>query len=198
VEVVHPAMIRTDHALGLGNRKIPAEAKKFIRYERFHKAVTRTMSADTTNTPVTTAAKAPAPARKTAAKPVAKPAAKPATKVARKPASKVASKVAPKPAEATAPLKPAKAVKAPKAPKLPKLPKAGKAIKVVRDSFTMPRADFDIIDRIKLRAIEWKQPVKKSEVLRAALHALEGLSDAKLRALLAGLEPIKKGRPSAS
>ena len=48
-----------------------------------------------------------------------------------------------------------------------------------------------------MRAIEWKQPVKKSEVLRAALHALEALSDAKVRALLTGLAPIKKGRPKA-
>lgn len=75
--------------------------------------------------------------------------------------------------------------------------KPAKPVKVVRDSFTMPESDFAIIDRIKLRAIEWKHPVKKSEVLRAALHALEALSDAKVKALLADLEPIKKGRPKA-
>ncbi len=97
-------------------------------------------------------------------------------------------------AKPTAAPKPAKA---PKAPKAAKPAKVAKAPKVVRDSFTMPQSDFDIIDRIKLRAIEWKQPVKKSEVLRAALHALEALSDAKVRALLTGLAPIKKGRPKA-
>jgi len=68
----------------------------------------------------------------------------------------------------------------------------------VRDSFAMPESDFAIIDRIKLRAIEWKHPVKKSEVLRAGLQALEALTDAKLRALLSGLEPIKKGRPKSA
>lgn len=102
------------------------------------------------------------------------------------------------------PVKPTKAVKKAEAPKQAKqvkpakADKPGKAAKVIRDSFTMPQSDFAIIDRIKLRAIEWKQPVKKSEVLRAALHALEALGDAKVRALLAALEPIKKGRPRSS
>lgn len=68
-------------------------------------------------------------------------------------------------------------------------------IKIVRDSFTMPEADFALIDRIKLRAIEWRQPVKKSEVLRAALQALNALPDARVKALLSGLADIKKGRP---
>lgn len=68
-------------------------------------------------------------------------------------------------------------------------------IKIVRDSFTMPEADFALIDHIKLRAIEWRQPVKKSEVLRAALQALNALPDARVKALLSGLADIKKGRP---
>ncbi|HEX5374193.1 MAG TPA: hypothetical protein VFW84_15815, partial [Aquabacterium sp.] len=72
--------------------------------------------------------------------------------------------------------------------------KEGK-VKIVRDSFTMPEADFALIDRIKLRAIEWKHPVKKSEVLRAALQALNALPDARVKALLSGLADIKKGRP---
>ncbi|WP_286744346.1 hypothetical protein [Aquabacterium sp. UBA2148] len=102
-----------------------------------------------------------------------------------------------KPVKAPKVANPAAAAKPAKAPKAAKPAKVAKAPKVVRDSFTMPQPDFDIIDRIKLRAIEWKQPVKKSEVLRAALHALEALSDAKVRALLTGLAPIKKGRPKA-
>ncbi|HET6786758.1 MAG TPA: hypothetical protein VFH49_02270 [Aquabacterium sp.] len=71
-------------------------------------------------------------------------------------------------------------------------------VKIVRDSFTMPEADFALIDRIKLRAIEWKHPVKKSEVLRAALQALQALPDARVKALLSGLADIKKGRPKKS
>lgn len=88
--------------------------------------------------------------------------------------------VAPKPVSQVA-TKPAKK----KAPKL----------KIVRDSFTMPEADFVLIDRVKQRALEWRMPVKKSEVLRAALQALQGLNDAQLKKVLSGLAPIKKGRP---
>lgn len=158
-----------------------------------------------------------APTQKTPT-PAKAPARKAASKVARKTVRKAVAPKAPaapaKPATASKPAvppqvktaqvaKPAKPVKAAKPTKVAKPPKSlkadkpAKADKVVRDSFTMPQSDFDIIDRIKLRAIEWKQPVKKSEVLRAGLQALEALSDAKVRALLAGLAPIKKGRPKA-
>jgi hypothetical protein len=72
---------------------------------------------------------------------------------------------------------------------------AKKKPKLVRDSFTMPRADFDLIDQLKERALGFKQPVKKSELLRAGLHALQALPDAKLKATLAALTPLKAGRP---
>lgn len=134
---------------------------------------------------------APTPAKKAVArkvvarKAVAKKAPARKSPAAKKPAPAVAVKTEPK---AT---KPAKVIK-PKVDKPKKTPKD----KVIRDSFTMPESDFAIIDRIKLRAIEWKQPVKKSEVLRAALHALGALQDAQLKKLLAGLAPVKKGRPN--
>lgn len=133
-------------------------------------------------------------AKKVAVKRPAPQAVKPAAAAPAKAEQAAKPVKAPKVAKPAAAPKPAKA---PKAPKAVKPAKVAKAPKVVRDSFTMPQPDFDIIDRIKLRAIEWKQPVKKSEVLRAALHALEALSDAKVRALLTGLAPIKKGRPKA-
>lgn len=155
------------------------------------------MSQTTSPTPEPTAT-----VKQTASQPAAKRAVAKTAVASKAPAKKasarkvavkkvVVKKVVAKPAAA------AKPAKAPKAPKAAKPAKVAKAPKVVRDSFTMPQPDFDIIDRIKLRAIEWKQPVKKSEVLRAALHALEALSDAKVRALLTGLAPIKKGRPKA-
>ena len=68
-------------------------------------------------------------------------------------------------------------------------------VKLVRDSFTMPREDFDLIDRIKARAIEFKRPAKKSELLRAGLQVLAALQDAQLRAALDSLRPLKAGRP---
>jgi hypothetical protein len=70
--------------------------------------------------------------------------------------------------------------------------------KPVRDSFTMPQPDFDLIGVLKERAIAFKRPAKKSELLRAGLHALAAMSDAKLHASLDALAPIKSGRPKKS
>ena len=70
--------------------------------------------------------------------------------------------------------------------------------KPVRDSFTMPQPDFDLIGVLKERAIAFKRPAKKSELLRAGLHALAAMSDAQLHASLDALAPIKSGRPKKS
>jgi hypothetical protein len=67
--------------------------------------------------------------------------------------------------------------------------------KLVRDSFTMPQADFSLIHQLKERAIGFKRATKKSELLRAGLHALANLSDAQLQAQLGKLAAIKAGRP---
>lgn len=68
--------------------------------------------------------------------------------------------------------------------------------KPVRDSFTMPAADFALIARLKARTLEARRETKKSELLRAGLHVLEGLDVAALINALNGLTPIKVGRPS--
>jgi hypothetical protein len=67
--------------------------------------------------------------------------------------------------------------------------------KLVRDSFTMPKLDFDLVDVLKERALGFKRPAKKSELLRAGLHALSALNDSALRATLDALAPLKPGRP---
>jgi hypothetical protein len=67
--------------------------------------------------------------------------------------------------------------------------------KLVRDSFTMPKADFDLIAVLKERALGFRQPVKKSELLRAGLRVLNGLPDAALKGALGSLEALKPGRP---
>jgi hypothetical protein len=128
---------------------------------------------------------------------VASPAAKrpAAKKAARKAASKVAAKKAPvkKPAVKAAP---APAIADKKAIKPPKADKAEKAKhKLVRDSFTMPEADWALIAQLKERALGFKRPTKKSELLRAGLHALAALPDARLQAALDALQPLKPGRP---
>jgi hypothetical protein len=73
--------------------------------------------------------------------------------------------------------------------------KDAKKHKLVRDSFTMPRADFELIHTLKERALGFKRPTKKSELLRAGLQALAALDDAALKARLERLIPLKPGRP---
>lgn len=67
--------------------------------------------------------------------------------------------------------------------------------KLVRDSFTMPQQDFGLIAVLKDRALGFKRPAKKSELLRTGLHALQQLTNAQLRSALDSLAPLKAGRP---
>ncbi|HEX7801743.1 MAG TPA: hypothetical protein VF471_03165 [Pseudoxanthomonas sp.] len=67
--------------------------------------------------------------------------------------------------------------------------------KLIRDSFTLPREDFELIAALKDRALDFKRPTKKSELLRAGLQALAKLDPAALRAALEALRPLKAGRP---
>ena len=68
--------------------------------------------------------------------------------------------------------------------------------KLVRDSFTMPSADFALIQQLKDRALGFKRATKKSELLRAGLQALAAMDEASLKALLDQLPALKAGRPS--
>jgi len=70
--------------------------------------------------------------------------------------------------------------------------------KLVRDSFTMPQADFALVAALKDRALDFKRPTKKSELLRAGLQALAKLDDKALRAALDALTPLTPGRPKKS
>ena len=115
---------------------------------------------------------APAPARKAAAP---KPPAKAPAKALAKTPAKAAAKPAPAP-------KPVKAEK----PKKPKL---------VRDSFTIPKAEYTVLDDMKQRAAKLGAPAKKSEVLRAGIKALAQMSDAAFQSALAAVPAIKTGRP---
>jgi hypothetical protein len=68
--------------------------------------------------------------------------------------------------------------------------------KLVRDSFTMPESDYVRIKALKTRLLQAGVEIKKSEVLRAGLLALEGLSDTQLQKIVSQVERIKTGRPS--
>ena len=85
------------------------------------------------------------------------------------------------------------------APKLAKPQKAPKVkkIKPVRDSFTMPKAEYAALDTLKLRAARLASAVKKSELLRAGVKALTAMSDAEFLAAVKAVPTIKTGRPAA-
>jgi hypothetical protein len=74
-------------------------------------------------------------------------------------------------------------------------PKPKSKDKLVRDSFTMPRGDFELIALLKERALTFKRPTKKSELLRAGLQALAALNQKQLQTALDRLPLLKSGRP---
>ncbi len=90
-------------------------------------------------------------------------------------------------------VKPTKALEAPKPAKVPKLRQ-----KPVRDSFTMPASDFGLIAALKARLLAAKHETKKSELLRAGLHALAALDTPFLVAAIGKLDQVKVGRPKKS
>ena len=69
----------------------------------------------------------------------------------------------------------------------PSAPAASKKPKLVKDSFRMPKEDFELIDRLKRRAEALRHPAKKSLLLRAGLGALSRMSD---EALAFALEAV--------
>lgn len=94
----------------------------------------------------------------------------------------------------------AKMVKAAKPTIANPVPLAVKAKKpkLVRDSFTIPKAEYTVLNDLKLRSIALAQPIKKSELLRAGIKALAAMSDAAFQAALKAVPTIKTGRPAAN
>jgi len=103
------------------------------------------------------------------------------------PAKKTPARAPAKKAAPTAkPAKPAKPEKADK-PKKPKL---------VRDSYTIPKTEYVVLEELKLRAAKLGQPAKKSELLRAGLKALAAMGDAAFKSSVAAVPALKTGRPA--
>lgn len=146
-------------------------------------AAPSTPASPTASTPTLAAPAAKAAQPTKASKPAATTESKPAKKIAAKKPAAAKKTATPKTAAPAAP-KPAKDVKV----KKPKL---------VRDSFTIPKDEYAVIETLKQRAATLAQPVKKSELLRAGLKVLAGLSDSALRNALQAVPSIKTGRPKA-
>ena len=70
--------------------------------------------------------------------------------------------------------------------------------KVVRDSFTMPKADYEKIAALKQKCLAAGVSVKKSELLRAGLLMLESAAPKRLLAAVSAVEQVKTGRPAKS
>ena len=73
--------------------------------------------------------------------------------------------------------------------------KQAKKEKVVRDSFTMPKSDYDKIATLKQKCADNGVAVKKSELLRAGLLILATATDVQLIAAVGAVETVKTGRP---
>jgi hypothetical protein len=67
--------------------------------------------------------------------------------------------------------------------------------KLVRDSFTLPHADYALFKALKGRCIEHGVEVKKSELVRVALRTLAEMNDNTLLRAVNRLERLKSGRP---
>lgn len=76
-----------------------------------------------------------------------------------------------------------------------KASKSVKLVRVVRDSFTMPAAEHQLIGALKKRCIGLGVAIKKSELLRAGLASLVRLPDEGLAKVVAAVESVKTGRP---
>jgi hypothetical protein len=136
--------------------------------------------------------KAAAPVTKPVARQTAKPVAKPATvkplPVKAKPAASGKNAAAAKPAQAAkTQAKPAAAVPAEK--------EKAKKIKLVRDSFTMPEAEYEVLGQVKKTCLKAGVEIKKSELLRIGVALIRRLDVASLKGVLATLPQLKSGRP---
>lgn len=76
-------------------------------------------------------------------------------------------------------------------------PPSNGASKVIRDSFTIPGDEYELISRIKKRCMKAGVSANKSEILRAGLAALDSMPDRELAKLFQSLTKVKTGRPAA-
>ncbi len=79
----------------------------------------------------------------------------------------------------------------------PQPPASNGTGKVIRDSFTIPGEEYELISKIKKRCMKAGVSANKSEVLRAGLAALDAMADRELAKVFESLARVKTGRPAA-
>jgi hypothetical protein len=72
--------------------------------------------------------------------------------------------------------------------------KSSRKTKLVRHSFTLPKQEYDLLGEMKKTCRHAGINVKKTELLRVSLGLLKQLDEARLKAAIAALPPIKKRR----
>ena len=117
------------------------------------------------------------------------------TKPTTTPAKQVQTTAKPAPKTATKKVtKPLTKVTIPQEVKVEKIKKP----KLIRDSFTIPKAEYLVIETLKERAGKLSRAAKKSELLRAGIKALAAMTDVAFLSALAAVPTIKTGRPSTA
>ena len=124
------------------------------------------------------------------------------TETAEAAATVAESSVAPTARRAARKAEPAAPMPAPKKTRPPApvgAPEAAKfhKPKLVRDSFTMPKDEYQVIEALKRRALEQGQHVRKSELLRAGIRALAAMNDRAFLKAVDAIPTLKTGRPKA-
>jgi LAS superfamily LD-carboxypeptidase LdcB len=131
-------------------------------------------------------------------KSVKKDAAKPANVAVQKPeaAKDTIKKVVPAKAKVAVVAKPeAGNTKVPAPPKPAEPKDKVKKPKLVRDSFTMPEAEYQVLADMKKACLKAGVEVKKSELLRVGVALIRQMDVAKIKEVLNTLPPLKAGRP---
>ena len=144
-----------------------------------HLTAQKTVRKAAKKAPRKSAVKTPAKAKAVAAK---KPARRPVLKPAIAPTKKVPVQAKVKATTTTQPVVESKLKK-------PKL---------VRDSFTFPKDEYQAIAGLKQKALGLKHSAKKSEILRAGLKLLSSLNDKAFLEALNKVPALKTGRPAKS
>ena len=71
-----------------------------------------------------------------------------------------------------------------------------KKIKMVRDSISIPKAEFLVLGEMKTRAAKLGVEAKKTELIRAGIKVLTALTDTAFVAAVRAVPNIKTGRPA--
>lgn len=79
---------------------------------------------------------------------------------------------------------------------VPRKDEKSNTARVIRDSFTMPAVDYELISELRTRCMKAGVGITKSELLRAGLNALGSMTDKELVKVIEKLEKVRTGRPA--